>query len=141
MASKAHLNAAFFANLQKKPPSKKLFVSFSFSQAAEGRSAREETVAHVLISVLQGIRLKVVGVTGLRRWGKLGTRQQKLEWERAGEREGGRSMLRHYKTKVLGGPHTSPKQIFTCSSILASLSAESTPMGGYLSKVFSRVVT
>jgi len=73
--------------------------------------------------------------------GKLETRKQKVEWERAGERERGRSMLRHYKTKVLGGPHMRPKQIFTCSSILASLSAESTPMGGYLSKVFSRVVT
>lgn len=42
---------------------------------------------------------------------------------------------------TLGRAHVSPKQIFTCSSILASLSAESTPMGGYLSKVFSRVVT
>ena len=65
-------------------------------------------------------------------------------------------MLRHYKakvlaglhmrpkqilTKVLGGPHMKPKQIFTCSSILASLSAESTPMGGYFSRLFSRVVT
>jgi hypothetical protein len=90
VASKAHLNAAFFANLQKKPPSKKLFVSFSFSQAAEGRSAREETVAHVLISVLQGIRLKVVGVAGLRRWGKLETRKQKVAWG-AGGGEGKRA--------------------------------------------------
>ena len=73
-----------------------------------------------------------------------------------GREKRGRSMLRPYKTKALGGPHMRPKQIltkvlgrphmrpkqiFTCSSILESLSAERTPMGGYLSKVFSRVVT
>ncbi len=44
-------------------------------------------------------------------------------------------------TRSLSGFHMSPKQILTCSSILANTSAESTPMGGYLSSVFSRVVT
>jgi hypothetical protein len=37
--------------------------------------------------------------------------------------------------------YKNPRQIFTCSSILINLSAESTPKGGYLSSVFSRLVT
>lgn len=49
--------------------------------------------------------------------------------------------LRKHTVDDATNPHKNPKQILTCSSILVNAWPESTPIGGYLSNVFSRVVT
>jgi hypothetical protein len=45
------------------------------------------------------------------------------------------------KEHAVSSLYANPRQILTCSSILTNVPADRTPIGGYLSKVFSSVVT